>query len=183
MSDLTILNDGEILGGEKKRIPITEDDKVHEKWYVEAKSVNLETLPEFLRKLTDDYTHDYGTICHAMTAGAIATLWAMNESPQGGISGFQAGAIFWEFYRNWLNHGQFHPTSMVDYTNMLYPDYEHHFERTITKGTWAWLQEKAQEKLNDSAGDEFMPSKTVDHWKSIVAGNVPFGYTVEDDDE
>lgn len=67
---------------EKKSI--TEQDKIHEEWYKEASEMTLENLPEFLRKLTEDYSHDYGTICHAISAAAAAAAWAVEKSPCGG---------------------------------------------------------------------------------------------------
>ena len=40
---------------------ITEEEKVHEQLYEQAKEQTLATLPEFLRHLAQDYQHDYGT--------------------------------------------------------------------------------------------------------------------------
>lgn len=45
--------------------------------------------------------HDYGTICVAIGAIAAAAARAADRSPNGGITGFQAGAVFWEFTRAW----------------------------------------------------------------------------------
>ena len=45
---------------------ITEEQNVHKEWYEQSKTQTLETLPEFLRHLTEDFSHDYGTICHAI---------------------------------------------------------------------------------------------------------------------
>ena len=67
---------------------------IRDVWYAQAadKAMTLETLPAFLKELAE-YKHDYNTICYALTAGAIATAWALNRTPNGGITGFQAGAI------------------------------------------------------------------------------------------
>lgn len=73
---------------------ITEEDKVHENWYKEAKDMDMQKLPQFVNGLLEDYEHDYGTICHALSAAAVATMWAMNrDERQGGITGFQASCI------------------------------------------------------------------------------------------
>ena len=53
---------------------ITEEMKIHDGWYKEAKKQTVETLPEFVRHLTEDYSHDYGTICYAVEAGAIGAM-------------------------------------------------------------------------------------------------------------
>lgn len=46
--------------------PINETDGIHEQWMPVAQEMTMEGLPEFLRHLTEDYHHDYGTICHAI---------------------------------------------------------------------------------------------------------------------
>ena len=56
------------------RQPITEEDNMQEQLYKDAREQTLETLPEFLRHLTED---DDDTICHAIAAGAVATPWDM----------------------------------------------------------------------------------------------------------
>lgn len=66
----------------------------------EAKTQTLETLPAFLAKLAA-YPHDYGTICIAIGAAAVGAAWALERTPQGRISGFQAGAVAQEFAAGW----------------------------------------------------------------------------------
>lgn len=80
---------------------ITEEMKIQNEWYKEAKKQTVETLPEFVRHLTEDYSHDYGTICHAVAAAGIAAMYAVDNSPTGGITGFQAGCIMWKVIREW----------------------------------------------------------------------------------
>jgi hypothetical protein len=36
---------------------------------------------------------------------------------------------------------------MVSYANMLYPQYEGSFDKTITPETWKWLQAEASKNL------------------------------------
>jgi hypothetical protein len=153
---------------------ITESMNVHLAWYDEAKGMTLEELPSFLDRLQNFYTHDYGTICHAIAASAIATAWAMNKGPQGGITGFQAGAVMWEFIRHWGNLRG--PITMMTYEDMLYPQFEHKY-KTISQNTFDWMQEQAKNLL---AEDAHASREVRKHWQSIVNGVVPFGYTIED---
>ena len=164
----------------KMPIALTEETSkdIIEEWRKEATKVTLKTLPVFLDKLMNDYKHDYGTICHAISIGSIATMWAMNNEEQGGITGFQAGIIMWENIRNWQTELRDVPIKLVTYEDMLYPQYENKFEKTISKSTWEWLQLKAQEAIDRGAVNAH-PS-VYEHWKSIVNGKVPFGYIVED---
>ena len=163
---------------------ITEKDKdVLEQWRKEAAEQTIETLPAWLKHLSEDYEHDYGTICHAIALAAYAAARAVDRGPQGGITGFQAGAIMWEFMRYW-NHIE-GPARLVQYKNMLYPQYEDQYNKTIGKKTWEWLQKEAQTNLTEAAKDRLAgliePSTTVtEHWQSIIDGKVPFGYTIEE---
>lgn len=154
---------------------ITEEEKIHEQWFEEAKNVTPETLPAFLEHVMGDYGHDYGTACHALTACALAAAWAANHHPgsRGGITGFQAGCVMWGFVQHWQNIKG--PVRLVEYEKMLYPQYEEKFQKTITPDTWKWLCEQAAEKLKDQ---ENVHPDVVMHWGRIMAGEVPFGYTV-----
>lgn len=75
------------------KIQITEELGLHKEWYEEAKKQTLNTLPAFVSNLVENYSHDYGTICHAITAAALGAANAVEESPEGGITGFQANCI------------------------------------------------------------------------------------------
>lgn len=113
---------------------ITEKNvEIIEQWYKDASSQTLETLPQFMNHVLNDYRHDYGTICKAIGACAIAAAWAANASPQGGITGFQAGAVMWEFIRNWNYRRNKCGLKIVDIDDMLYPQYGAKFDKTITK--------------------------------------------------
>jgi hypothetical protein len=129
---------------------ITEDQKVHEKWYEDAKNQTLESLPGFMNHLTADYGHDYGTICHALAAGAIAAATAINKSPTGGITGFQAGAVMWEFIRHWNFSGNKCGLRLVDYDNFLYPQYSDRHQKTIAPDTWQGIQKEASRMIFDA---------------------------------
>ena len=157
---------------------ITEKDKdVIESWVKETDKVTLDNLPAFLRHLTADYQHDYGTICHAVAISAVAAAKAVNRTDAGGITGFQAGAVFWEFYKRWLMEDG--PARLLKYNDMLYPQYAGNFAKTISPDTWAWLQEQAKKNLgNKQAGAH---GKVMAHWQSIADGKVPFGFKVKED--
>jgi hypothetical protein len=156
---------------------ITEKDRVQDEWYKEAKTITEETLPAFIHKLINDYVHDYGTICHAVAAAAIAGAYAIEHSPTGGITGFQSGAVMWEFVQEWL-YERGKPLALVRYENMLYPQYDFKFEKVIDEDTWTWLQEQAKKELDNASIADVAPS-VISHWKNIVAGKVPFGYKVK----
>lgn len=181
---------------------ITEEMRLHDEWYKEVKNITIETLPKFLKKLSEDYEHDYGTICHAVTASALAAAKAMDRSPQGGITGFQASCIMWGFIKEWM-HIKNEPLRLIKYDQMLYPQHSETFT-SITHDTWKWLQKRAIEKLYkvlifkkfgikeilfrrfDKPGTHYSDQTNVHpevfvHWKSVASGRVPFGYVVTRD--
>ncbi|AMR77632.1 hypothetical protein [Cupriavidus nantongensis] len=154
---------------------ITEESKVHQQWYVDAKAMTVETLPAFIQKLTTEYHHDYGTICHAIAAAGIAAMWAVERAPCGGITGFQGGAITWQVLQHW--QGIQGPARIVEFDLMRFPQYESKFA-AIPREAWEHLQKKAAADL--AGGSANMHPNVVAHMESIVAGSVPFGYRIED---
>lgn len=148
----------------------------YEKWYEEAKKQTLETLPAFMKKILDE-PQDYNSIVEAIAACAVGAAWAGDHHENGGITGFQGSCVMWRFVQHWMHLQDSCGLRMIDYDKMLYPQYEYKFtEKTINKETWNAMQKKAIELWLEGGGAE----RVRDHWRSIMEGNVPFGYTVED---
>ena len=153
-----------------------EEDKVQEQWYKDAEEQTLETLPRFLRHLSEDYAPDYGTIVHVLAAGAVATTWALNQSETGGITGFQASQVMWGYMMHWAHVAP--PARLIQFEDMLYPQYTYRFEKNINEETWKWIQEQAKKKIETKKAASSIVKA---HWESIVAGKVPFGYEVKEE--
>ena len=164
----------------EEKIAITEEDKEELKgWFEQAYHQTFDTLPAFIQHVMNDYSHDYGTICHAIGACCIATAWACNsmDGARGGITGFQAGCIMWDFVRHWRYRSNKCGLRIMDYDNLLFPQYAHYFEKTIPSEVWECLQEEAKKMMEDST---FTSDEVYHHWESITEGNIPFGFTVEE---
>lgn len=161
------------------KLKITEEDGLHKEWYEEASKQTLETLPAFLNKLVSEYDHDYGTICHATAASAVGAAWAIGNDPNHGITNHQAGGIMWLFIQNWM--GIDSPLRLMNFKDMLYPQYENKFQKTISQETFDYLQTKAKELLAEE--NHYTKPNVELHWRSIINGEVPFGYTLEPKEE
>lgn len=163
-----------------KRQPITEEMGIHKAWY-DVKPKTPDELAAFVRMLLTEYSHDYGTICHAAAAAALAGVRTINaDQDQGGITGFQAYQIMFQFVHKWLQIDG--PFGVREFRDMLYPQNEVKF-RSIPLTVFGWLQEQAKAKLAEAAAeaDGVHAAKTVlDHWQSLVDGKVPFGYRVKE---
>ena len=144
-------------------------------WYKEAD--NVRTMEDFISLFTElskDIDHDYGSVVDAMSAITIAAAWLFNRSEVGGLTGFQASCVPLQFAKHWLRiEGPFH---IQKYSDMLYPQNTRGF-LALSRDTWKWLQDKADENLRTTKNAH---PDVMEHWKSIVDGTVPFGYTLED---
>lgn len=165
--------------------PITEKDtEIINQWYEDASKQTLETLPEFMRHVLNEYYHDYGTIVKAIGACSIAAAWAANASPQGGITNFQAGYVMWEFIMHWNHKDNKTGMRIIDYDDMLYPHHEDRFNKTIPKRSMESLANEAKKLLAKHENNEqsLATPAILAHWKSIAQGVPPFGYRVINDE-
>lgn len=163
----------------KARPAIREEDKLDESWFRNASEVKTpEDLIAFMRQVMNGYVHDYGSVCKAIAACAVAAAWCANraEGANGGITGFQSGAVMWQFVKAWMHLDS--PLRLIDFRQMLYPQSAARFERTLDPQSWAWVQGEARRLLREGAG----APAVLQHWKDITDGKVPFGFLVSDDD-
>jgi hypothetical protein len=137
---------------------------------------DLKTYVEWLV----EQPHTYSSIGIACTGAALAAIRTVDHSDCGGITGFQAGWIAWEFTMRFLHIDG--PMRRVEFRHMLYPQYEADFDKTISPAVWKDLQEQARAHLAEVEAGGFGAEEVVAHWKSIVGGTVPFGYRVKKDD-
>lgn len=138
----------------------------------------FEDLTEFLKYVEENCNEDYGGAPRSMAQACLAVGWYLSE--KFGITGFQAGFVMWDFILGWAYTNNKAGLKMVNYDDMLYPQYWDKFEKTIRPDIWESLQKAAKENLEEDRGYPVHPD-VLAHWESIVAGNVPFGYVVKDD--
>ena len=156
-----------------------EEKEFLEKWTEKAKDIQeISELPNLLENMLKD-ANDYGSIARCIGLGAVAAAKAMDRSEMGGITGFQAGFVMWTFIREWMYFNNKCGLKIVDYDNMLYPQYDCKFEKTINSDIWKGIQRQA--KINLENIDDYTHINVINHWKSIVNGVVPFGYRIVED--
>ena len=84
----------------------------------------------------------------------------------------------WEFIKHWNYTDNKTGMKMVNYDGMLYPQYDHKFQKTITESIWKSIQDVANNRLKEN---KTAHPKVIAHWKSIVNGKIPFGYKIVKD--
>ena len=136
---------------------------------------SLDDLMNYIQNIRDNYDIGYGTAPRAIAQAALATSYYLADMFD--ITGFQASCVMWDFIKDWSFRGNKCGLKIVNYDDMLYPQYNHKFQKTISKDTFKALQKAAENNLKKN---QFSSSAVIKHWKSIVDGNVPFGYIIED---
>lgn len=151
-----------------------------EELYAKAKEQTIETLPAFMEEVLS-IGHTYESIVPAIAACALAAACAADKHPNGGITGWQASFVMWEFVAHWLHEEDSVGMKLINFDDMLYPQYFWKLnDHTISASTFEALQEKAKNRLetNENASE-----KVKDHWRSIVEGTVPFGWKIRKEEE
>ena len=153
---------------------ISEDMNVHERWYDKAKNVTTTTLSTFINKIVNGYEHDYGTIAHAITASGLAAMLAViKEHP---ISAQQANFIMWNFIYRWMYPNNKCGLVLLNYDNLLFPQYEEMFDKVLSPEVFEALQKEASDLL-EARGDNIHEDVKA-HLQSIVDGKPPFGFKI-----
>ena len=165
----------------KEKIIITEEMHLEKEWFKKAANQTFETLPDFMNHIMNDYCHDYGTVCHAIATCAIAAAHAANNTNGacGGITGFQASFVMWDFIKQWQYSSNKTGLKIIDYDDMLYPQNGYKFSKTMSESLWREIQKQAKEELKNRQN---VAEIVVKHWQNIVNGKVPFGYAAVEDE-
>ena len=136
---------------------------------------SFDDLVEFIKDVDEHYNIGYGDAPRAIAQAALATAWYL--SGRFGITGFQAGATMWDFIQDWGSIAELtNCAKLVDYDNLLYPQYEYKFDKSIDSETWENIQKAAKKLLSDR---DYAHPNVIKHWQSIVDGKVPFGFHVK----
>lgn len=104
---------------------------------------SFDELVSFLQKVKDNCNTGYGTAPRAIAQAALAVVWYL--SSDFGITGFQAGFVMWDFIKDWRFSDNECGLKILDYDNMLYPQYEDKYEKIISSDTFEALQKKSKE--------------------------------------
>ena len=132
----------------------------------------------FLKDVHDNYRkYDYRDDPIAIAQACIAV--ARFLSGDFGLSFYQTNIVMWEFILGYVKTENKTRLRLIDYDDMLLPQDAYRFEKVINQETWESIQKYAEDLLRSyNRYDDIVHPDVLDHWKSIVDGNVPFGYTV-----
>jgi hypothetical protein len=156
---------------------IVESDPEVSAWMEDARKVKIEDLQSFVSYMLDGYSHDQNTIVHAMVAGAMAAISAMNSHAEGGIGEAQAHKLLGLFIRKWARIDG--PAKMISWAGLLNPENKSAiFEIPTDVADLLIKSAKNVLKLGSISSDEQKK-----HLEQIAAGNFPWGFEVKQENE
>ena len=159
------------------------DRDIWQGWFEEAKKCNLEdgSLNKFLDHLKNDYQFDYGTSARATAAAAFATANAF--AGYIGLTGFLwSCAAMYIIGKMCFPHNKL-GYRIVDYDNLLYPQYEHDFVgcRISASGAES-LRREAQANIDESNGRVVHPA-VMAWWNRLAKKDFPYWLLIEEGGE
>lgn len=148
---------------------------------LETKRKNIESfydLVDFLNDVKENYGYGYGEMARAIAQAGLATMnyFALEF----GITGFQASCLIWDVIKDWSFSDNKCGLRIINYDDMLYPQYKYYFEKIIPESTFKRIQNEALQNIavmginRDKAKNDNLYS----HWFSIADGNPPFEYKI-----
>lgn len=138
---------------------------------------SFDELIRFLEDIASNYNCGYGNAPIAIAQACLAVAWFFSK--EFGITGFQASFVMWDFIFGWQKRNNKTSLKLVDYDEMLYPQYAYKFEKMISKDTWKQIQKAAKDLLEEAHKNtktQNVHPLVYQHWKEIASGKVPFGY-------
>lgn len=116
------------------------------KKYILEKGKNvksIEELTELIKEVETDFNNGYGIVPRAI--GSVCAVVGNYLSCQMGITGFQAGCAIFDFITGYLITDNKCGLRLIDFDEMLYPQYEYKFDKKLKKSTWELLQKRVKE--------------------------------------
>lgn len=151
-----------------------------DEWFEKAKQVRtIEQFNELYEYLFNgDIQHTYDSAVHATSALAIAGGWLGSATE--GITGFMAAHVKFDFLRQWDNIGKSVGLKVINYDDLLCPQYVEKFPlKVIKKNVWLALQRACKEKLE--VDGRCACYKVRQYWGDICNGIIPSSLVVVDD--
>lgn len=137
---------------------------------------NADDLRDLIEEVKNNFNYDYSVAPRA--AGAACVAVAKYLAREMGLTVFQANFLTWGFIFGFQCPNNKTGLKIIDFDDMLYPQYEHKFDKSISRETWETIQETAKQYYQER--NNITSPQVKAHWESIINGVVPFGYTIKE---
>lgn len=139
---------------------------------------STEAITRALPELSEKYCKTYEGAAEFI--GTYLAALGNQMCEEIGTTGFQKSYTIFRFLFTFNFQHNKTGLKLVNYDDMLYPQYAYLFAPVISKAVWKNMQSQAEKMLQEHK-DEYVHPDVKAHWQSIVDGVVPFGYTVKED--
>ena len=140
--------------------------------YLEEKAKTAKRLLEIF-SLAEEIREDFycGNIVPATAVGIVCGKLASYLSTIMGLTAYEQDVALREIAKHFSNKTNKSGVKLIDYDEMLYPQYDYKFT-TIPMSTTENLKEQAKNLLLQS---EYANIDVKKRWEDIANGNIPFG--------
>ena len=146
-------------------------------WAEKAYETELKDLPDFIQNLIDSYDHSDMSKVNIVNVAITCLLKNLffNET----LDMSEDSVLYAKYQIIRMLFPQEYgvgPFSIMKWNELLNPTAEPYF-RSIPQQLWEELQQEAKLLLEQEAIETGKyQEKYVDHWKSIIEGEIPFGF-------
>lgn len=161
----------------EKSQPTFEDMKT---WGEKSYQMSIEELPVFIQQVVDTYEHTSISKINLLNISVTCLLNNFYQEKVLPMTEPEVETSKWTLVKMLFPSLGDGPISMIKWNNLLSPTSEPYFH-SIPMDVFKDVQSSAALLVErHESGRETFPDEEVAHWKSIIDGNVPFGYKIID---
>ncbi len=148
------------------------------KWAEEAYGLSIDELPKFIHELVEKYDHSSISKVNMVN---IAVTCILNNFYQEKVVPMTEPEVMtskWTLIKMLFPEVGDGPISIIKWNNLLSPSSDPYFH-SIPDDVFVDIQESAKLLVErHEAGREVFSDEELEHWKSIIDGQVPYGYRI-----
>lgn len=152
-------------------------------WAEKAYQTDLEQIPEFVRGIVDNYKHTGISKVNVVNIAMTCMLKQFFDNKLFEMTEPEVDTAKWTLIKMLFPAMGDGPISLIKWNNLLSRTAEPYF-KSISQGTFDDIRSTASllyNKYKDEPGT-YSPEDLA-HWKSLIDGNVPFGYRIIEEEE
>lgn len=152
-------------------------------WAERAYETDLDELPAMIHEIVEKYNFESIQKINLVVVSTVALLKNFYENRLFDMSEQEVDQSKWIILKSIFPNIGDGPVSIMKWNNLLSPTSDPYFH-TIPAEIFADIQDSARLLIErHESGKQNFSDIEMDHWRSIVSGVAPFGYTIIKGDE
>lgn len=154
-----------------------------QKWAEDAYKTDINGIPAFIDNIISEFKLESIQKINLVVVAVSALLKNFYENRLFNMTEQEVEQSKWVILKSIFSNIGDGPISIMKWNNLLLPSSDAYFH-SITADVFSDIQDSAKLLVErHESGKQKFSDVEVEHWKSIIAGNVPFGYTIIKKDE